>query len=458
MTDVFCGIDWAEGPHDISVVDQQGQLLASRRIEDTAASLTELLEMLGALGDRAEDPIPVAIETTRCLLVAALRSSGRDVYAINPMAASRYRDRHTVSSKKSDAQDAAALANILRTDRHAHRPMPKDSELVQAIAVLARAQQDAVWERQQETNRIRSLLREYYPSALRAFPNSADLASPVARALLGAVSNPCESCQAQSCPARSNPAKAGRTRSLETTIDKLYRSSAAPISASQPWSKLRSDPASTMLGQLDAVCQGLESLTAAVEKAFHAHPDAQTLVSFPGLGSIAGARILAEIGDDRTRFTTASALKAYAGAAPVTRANGKSHTVLARRVKNNRLAAAGYIWAFSALTNSAGARAHYDRRKKLGDRHTAAQRNLFNRLLRCLHHCLQASRTYNESAAFPVPQERAASELLSPIRCLFRSPGPVADEGVLAGRSRHGFCPQSFMIRGCCHRSRVSGR
>src|SRR5919109_5298372 len=93
----------------------------------------------------------------------------RPVYAINPLAVARYRERHAVSGKKSDHADAVVLANILRTDRAAHRPLPADSELVRAITVLARAQQDAVWNRQHVANQLRSLLREYYPGFLEAF-------------------------------------------------------------------------------------------------------------------------------------------------------------------------------------------------------------------------------------------------------------------------------------------------
>ena len=111
--------------------------------------------------------------------------------------------------------------------------------------------------------------------------------------------------------------------------------------------------------------------------------------------------VLAEIGDDRSRFADARALKAYAGAAPVTRASGKSSTVMHRRVKNQRLAGVGYLWAFAALTASPGARAHYDRRRNDGDRHAAAQRNLFGRLLGCLHHCLTTGCEYDEATAFP---------------------------------------------------------
>lgn len=141
---VYCGIDWAEGHHDIAVVDDTGTLLAKRRVSDDPAGLAVLMQILAECGDSPEEPVPVAIETARGLLVAALRATGRPVYAINPFSASRYRDRHSASGRKSDHGDAMVLANVLRTDRAAHRPLPADSELAQAITVLGRAQQDAV--------------------------------------------------------------------------------------------------------------------------------------------------------------------------------------------------------------------------------------------------------------------------------------------------------------------------
>ena len=156
-----------------------------------------------------------------------------------------------------------------------------------------------------------------------------------------------------------------------------------------------------MLKQLEAACQAADALAEAVAAQFSQHPDAALIASFPGLGDLTGARLLAEIGDDRPRFADARGLKAYAGAAPVTRASGKSLLVLHRRVKNQRLAAVGYIWTFAALRVSPGARAHYDQRRATGDRHAAAQRHLFNRFLGCLYHCLQTRQLYAEERAFP---------------------------------------------------------
>ena len=166
-----------------------------------------------------------------------------------------------------------------------------------------------------------------------------------------------------------------------------------------------------LLRCLDAACASAGDLEQAVIASFDQHPDAGIITSFPGLGPLTGARVLAETGDDRSRFQDAKGLKAYAGAAPITRASGKTTAVLHRRVKNQRLAAVGYLWAFSALTASPGARDHYDRRKAHGDRHAAAQRNLFGRLLGCLHRCLATGQHYDEKTAFPAsgPDTRAAA-------------------------------------------------
>jgi transposase len=122
--DVYCGIDWAEDHHDIAVADRDGRLLARRRISDDAAGLAQLPGLLAEHGDTPEDPIPVAIETPRGLLVACLRATGRPVYPINPMSVARYRDRHSAAGRKSDHGDSFVLASVLRTDMHAHRPLP----------------------------------------------------------------------------------------------------------------------------------------------------------------------------------------------------------------------------------------------------------------------------------------------------------------------------------------------
>lgn len=403
MTRVFCGIDWAESHHDIALVDQDGDQLAKMRISDDAAGFHALLELLARHGDCPENPVPVAIETPRGLLVAALRATNRKVYAINPLAAARYRDRSSVSRAKSDAADARVLANILRTDIKAHRPLPADSELGQAVAVLARAHQDAVWDKGQLVNRLRSHLREYYPAALTAFHgrNTLGLDSAHGRVVLTAASTPAAARRLTRSQLRALLNRAGRLRrSIDEEIERLREAFRAEQLHQLPMVEAAfGRQTAALLQQLDAACRSVDDLAAATEEAFLSHPDAEIITSFPGLSSMSGARVLAEIGDDRSRFADAKAIKAYAGAAPVTRASGRSHVVVARTVKNRRLAAVGYMWAFAAL-RAAEPRTHYDRRRDGGERHTAALRNLFNKLLGCLYCCLQNRTPYNPERAF----------------------------------------------------------
>ncbi|MET7309326.1 IS110 family transposase [Streptomyces sp. NPDC005571] len=402
-TPVFCGVDWAEDHHDIALVDAGGRQLAKLRITDDAAGFAQLTGLLAEHGDTETAPIPVAIETSRGLLVARLRATGRQVFAINPLAVARYRDRHSVARKKSDAVDAAALANILRVDMAVHRPLPADSELAQAVAVLARAQQDAVWDRGQAHNKLRSQLREFYPSVLAAFADKRDgLCSREARTVLAAAPTPTAAAKLTRRRLQSLLRQAGRLRGIDAEANRLHEVFQREYLHQLPQVEAAlGQQASALLRQLDTACRNADHLEEAAAEAFEQHPDAPIIRSFPGLGSLTGARVLAEIGDDRTRFANAGSLKAYAGSAPVTRASGKSCMVMSRRVKNQRLAAVGYVWAFVSLTRSPGARAHYDRRKEAGDRHVAAQRNLFNRFMGMLFHCLQTGVTYDETKAFP---------------------------------------------------------
>jgi len=406
--DVYCGIDWAEDHHDIALVGRDGNLLARRRVSDDAAGLALLLALLADHGDTPEDPVRVAIETPRGLLVACLRATGRQVYPVNPMAVARYRDRHSIAGKKSDHGDAVVLANVLRTDMHAHRPLPADTELAQAIAVLARAQQDAVWDRTTTHNKLRSHLREYYPAFLAAFADArGGILRPEARTILAAAPTPADAAKLTLTQLRALLKRAGRSRGLDTEATRLRDAFRTGQMRQLPLvEQAMGRQTLALLGQLNAACAAAEDLEHAAVESFNLHPDAGIITSFPGLGALTGARVLAEIGDDRSRFQDAKGLKAYAGAAPITRASGKTRSVTRRHIKNNRLNAAGYTWAFSALTASPGARAHYDRRRDDGDRHAAAQRNLFGRLLGCLHHCLTTGQHYDETTAFPATKEK----------------------------------------------------
>ena len=231
---------------------------------------------------------------------------------------------------------------------------------------------------------------------------------PEARAFLAAAPTQADAARLTLAQLRALLRRAGRSRGIDTEAARLLDAFRTEQMRQLPLVEAAMGrQALALLGQLDAACAAAADLEHAVTESFNLHPDAGIITSFPGLGPITGARVLAEIGDDRSRFQDAKGLKAYAGAAPITRASGKTRSVTHRKIKNNRLAAAGYNWAFSALTASPGARAHYDRRRDTGDGHAAAQRNLFGRMLGCLHHCLTTGQHYHETTAFPAATKQS---------------------------------------------------
>ena len=394
---IYCGVDWAEGHHDVALIDGEGKLVGKRRVDESLDGVAELVAMLAAAGDSSDEPIPVAIETPRGLLVAALRAAGRPIYPINPLAVARYRGRTSVSGKKSDHVDAMVLANILRTDRHLHRMLPEDSPLARSITVLARAYQDAVWRRTKLVQERRARLGEFYPGFLAAFAagsgsgggmSTTQLASGDARAVLAIVPSPAEGKTVST--ARVETARVPQLRQ-DPVVEQAMRAETL-----------------AMLGVLNAVCASVEQLAAALGEAFAQHPDYEIITSFPGLADVSGAIVLAEIGDDRARFADDRALQAFAGSAPVTRSSGTSRTVVRRRTKNNRLAGIGYSWAFTADARPSPAREHDLRRRGRGDGHPTALRHLFNRMLGQLHHCLATGQRYDPIKAFPHVAAREA--------------------------------------------------
>src|SRR5688572_9211839 len=147
MARVFVGHDWAEAHHDVHVEDVDGRRLGAARLPEGIEGVRRFHELVAAhAGEPSE--VTIATETDRGLFVGAMVAAGYVVLAVNPLSTSRYRERHSTSGAKSDPGDAKVLAELARLDGHNHRPIAGDSDLAEAIKVLARAHQSMVWTRQ----------------------------------------------------------------------------------------------------------------------------------------------------------------------------------------------------------------------------------------------------------------------------------------------------------------------
>ena len=402
---VFLGDDWAEAHHDVHLMNEAGERLAAKRLPEGLEGFRRLHELVAEhVGDPNE--VVVGIETDRGLWVQALIAAGYQVYAINPLSAARYRDRHNVSGAKSDPGDAKVLADLVRTDRHNHRPVAGDSTDAEALKVLVRAHQGLIWTRTEHTIRLRNALREYFPGALEAFN---DLDDRDTLAVLTKAPTPAEAKQLSPAQIRALLVKAGRKRNLDRRATEIHEAlQRDQLATSEPVAAAfaaTTKAAVRIIAELNRQIVGLE--TELVDR-FNEHPDAAIYRSVPGLGVVLGARVLAEFGDDPNRYDNVKSRRNYAGTSPLTIASGRKRAVTARHVRNKRLYDAIDQWAFCTLTHSPGCRTFYDEHRKAGDLHHQALRALANRLVGILHGCIKHQTEYNEQTAWAHREKQTA--------------------------------------------------
>nr|WP_280117166.1 IS110 family transposase [Microbispora hainanensis] len=405
---MFVGDDWAEDHHDVEVMDTSGRRLAKARLPEGVAGMARLHAIVGELaGDDADDvEVLVGIETDRGPWVAALVAAGYTVLAVNPLQAARFRDRLGVSGAKSDAGDAHVLADMARTHAHELRPVAGDTPQAEAVKVVARTHKTLIWERTRHTQRLRHALRDYFPAALEAFE---DLDAADARELLAKAPTPAQAARltigqistALKRARRKNVAD--KAAAIQTALRTEHLGQPEVVTAAYAAS------VQALIAVLDVLNAQVKTLQGQVEAHFGQHPAAEIVLSQPGLGQVLGARVLAEFGDDPTRYASAKARKNYAGTSPITRASGKKKVALARFVHNDRLIDALLTQAFSALQCSPGARAYYDRQRARGCGHNAALRQLANRLVGILHGCLKTGTLYDEATAWSHHAESLAA-------------------------------------------------
>jgi len=412
---LFVGDDWAEDHHDIELMDASGRRLAKARLPEGLAGIARLHAMIGEqLGEDADEfaeQVVIGIETDRGLWVQALTAAGYRVYGVNPLQASRYRERHQVSGAKSDGADAHMLADMVRTDSHQLRQVAGDTAEAAAIKVVARAHKNMIWERTRHMQRLRHSLRDYFPAALEAFD---DLTAPDALELLTKAPDPVSAAKLSLAQIRAALKRAGRRGDLDHKA-RIIQAGLRGEHLTQPVVVAQAYAATVgaTVAVLAALNEQINTLEGQVGAHFGPHPDAEIICSQPGLGTVLGARVLGEFGDDHNRYTSAKARKNYAGTSPITRASGKKKLVTARHIHNDRLFDALLSQVVPAMTASPGARALYDDLRARGNDHYTACRHLANRLVGILHGCLKTRTHYNEETAWShrteKPEEPAAA-------------------------------------------------
>jgi transposase len=395
----FVGLDWAAHEHAVCVVDERGKVVAQFTVEHTAVGMTELVVRLSKLAPPNE--LHLAIERPTGLIVDTLVENKFAVVPIHPNVVKSSRPRYSAAQGKTDLGDAYLLADLLRTDGHRFRILTPLSEETKALRSQVRVRDDFVHQRVAVANQLRCLLEQYWPGVVEMFP---DIDVPIALAFLDEYPTP------------QSAAGLGEKRMAGFLARNSYRGHRPPREFVE---RLRGAPRS-VCGQLEAETKGtlvrafvavlrplveqIATLTAAVEQAVEAHPDAKVITPLFRHGRICAAQILAELGDDRARFTSAEQLAAEGGMAPITRESGKHRAVSFRWACNMRLRNAFALLADTTRRTMPWARAVYQRARERGHEHAHALRILGRAWCRVIWTCWQKRVAYDPAkhrAALP---------------------------------------------------------
>ncbi len=392
---LLVGIDWADAEHVYCVMDEAGAVLASGSIPHTPEGLATLFATIRTHA-RGPEEVSMAVETSQGLLVSALLDHRIVVYAINPKAVDRHRERFRVAGSKSDLRDAWVLATLLRTDRALYHPLVPDSEPAQELRVLTRDRAELVRTRTMLSNQLTACLKAYFPVFLDLF---GDPDRPVALAVL------------QRFP---TPAALRRTsvRRLEAFLRQHHQLEAAAKAReiharlTQPAFQVapvilrtKARLAQTLGHQLRALAEEIAVYEVEIRRVLRTHPDGELYLSLPGAGDLLAARMVGELGDNRDRYRDPAIAQCAAGTAPVTRASGTSRIVHIRRACIHPLRETMWHFAFCSIIHCAWAKAYYRRARARGKKHAEAVRILGNVWLRIIvamrrDHCRYREATF----------------------------------------------------------------
>ncbi|MEP6984279.1 MAG: IS110 family transposase [Chloroflexota bacterium] len=379
------GIDWADAKHDLCILAENGTVHSAFEISNDQHGFDLLRKRLG----RLNAPFRINIERTDGLLVDWLVRNGHAVYLTPPLALHHRRPRRS----KTDQSDAYLLAHLLRIGETECRPLARRSDLVEYLRQLLRAYDSILQEQRRFGNRLIYLLKLYYPAALKAFCQPYRL---IAMSFLERYPTP-EAAQRVTLDELRQFLRDEKYRGqkLDLKVLELYDilQAPAPKAEVQAGSVIH---VQMLIPVLRHIYRSRRDLEKQIVHAFQGHPDAAMWLTIPGAQRLTAARLLAWIGDDRARFSTANVLQATAGTVPVTRRSGKSKSVEFRTACSHKIRKAVDDLSRQSVKKSNWARAYYDAQIERGHGAARAYRALGNRWLSIIWKLWQTQQAYDE--------------------------------------------------------------
>lgn len=385
---VTAGVDWTRDDHAVSIVDHRGCEIDRATVEHTVAGLGDLLAVLAR--HRAQE---VAIERPDGPVIDTLLEAGVTVVVISPDQVKNLRGRYGSAGNKDDRFDAFVLADTLRTDRARLRPLTPDSDATVTLRRACRARKDLVQHRVAVANQLRAHLRNVFPGAVGLF---ADIDSPISLAFLTRFDSQDRADWLSSKRLAAWLSSVGYCGRVDPAV--LHtRLTAAPRGATGDHGTAEAHITRALLTVLTTLVQQIKLLSDQIAEQLALHADVHIFTSLPRAGTVRAARLLAEIGDCRSRFPTPEVLACLAGVAPSTRQSGKIRAVGFRWACDKQLRDAVTDFAADSRRANPWAADLYNRARHRGHDHPHATRILARAWLYVIWHCWQNHTTYNPS-------------------------------------------------------------
>jgi len=383
----YGGFDWARDHHAVVVVNAQGTIVADFEFKHSPEGWKSFD------GKMAAHPgLAIAIETTQGAAVDQLLQRGYTVYPIQPTASKSYRQRKVPSGTKTDHFDGWGLADALRVDGHGWKALQPMDPLVQRLRLLCKDEVALIAQRTLLVNQLQQALTEYYPAALEAF---GDWTKPSTWDFILQFPTP----QALTHAGRRRWEKFLHTHRLwrsDTVQQRLALFvQAQSFQGSEPVTLAKSQLAVSLCKMLRTLHEQLQQYRLVIEKLFQEHPDHHLFGSLPGAADILAPRLLAAIGSDPDRYTSAQVLQCFAGTAPVSYQSGQLDKTKLRRACDKFMRHTVHLWADCFRHASAWGQAYYQKKRAQGMTHACALRCLGQRLLKILFRMLKDKQHYN---------------------------------------------------------------
>ncbi len=394
----FCGIDWANDHHDALSIDENGQRLEAIRVAHSPEGLSQLDSYLHRMaGAGGREQLACIVETSHGLLIAHLLEAGWAVYPVNPRTVEK---RRAPSGAKTDRIDAYLLAKTGRADfADLHRLNP-DSEQVQELKTLTRDQDGLIQMQTRLVNQLTACLKAYYPLALDVFGK---LQQPCTLAFLRAYPT-LQAARAASLEELTTLLKQARYPGASQKAQQIVQQLEQPtLHANEVTARTKSRLMLALVAQLEPLLKQIADYDKEISRLFLSHADSELFQALPGAGARLAPRLLAELGEDRSRYESASSLQALAGTSPVLFQSGtyqKAHRRLGC-IKPWRNALHQFAW--QSTQQEAWAKAYYQRKRAEGKSHTVAVRALANVWARILYAVWKTNKPY-QSATFEQAQ------------------------------------------------------